>query len=157
MPQQAEEKDKPHHSCYEDIIKERTSLVLPKGQSYVKPKDAVKPPWAPKKNVDEGSRSPRTVGKSTVDKQAIQRTKNDLDFVNMIIKKKQDEDKEAERKKLYALVDADDEGPPDQSANFQAIKKPKIFADEQFKQNIALMMLQAKEIQDSIDREKVKK
>jgi hypothetical protein len=58
----------------------------------------------------------------------------------MIIKKKQDEDKEAERKKMYALGDPETEGAADAGANFQAIKKPKIFADEQFKYNINQMM-----------------
>lgn len=155
-PETAEKKKLPP-SCYEEIIKERTQLVLPKGQSYIKPKDAVKPPWVPKERTDEHSWSPRTIEKSTVDNQVIQRTKHDLEFVNMIIKKKQDEDKEAERKKLYALADPETESTPDPAANFQAIKKPKIFADEQFKQNIAQMMQQAKDIQGQIEKERLKK
>ena len=54
-------------------------------------------------------------------------------LVEVIIKKKQDHDKEAERKKLYALADPETEPAADASANFQAITKPKLFADEQFK------------------------
>ena len=133
----AQEKKKSLHSCYEDIIKERSKLVLPKSQSFIKPKEATKPPWVPKERADEQSWSPRNVEKSAVDNQAIQRAKNDFKFVNQIIKKKQDQDKEAERKKLYALSDPETEPAADASANFQAIKKPKIFADEQFKQNIS--------------------
>ena len=66
----------------------------------------------------------------------------------MIIKKKEDEDKEAERKKLYALADPETEAPPDPTANYQAIKKPQLFADERFKENIAQMMQQAKDIEE---------
>lgn len=145
------------HSCYEDIIKERSQLVVPKSKSFIKPKDATKPPWVPKERADEASWSPRNVEKSAVDNQAIQRAKHDLQFVNQIIKKKQDQDKEAERKRLYALSDPETEPAADSSANFQAIKKPKIFADEQFRKNISQMMRQAKEIQEEVEKEQQKK
>ena len=111
----------------------------------------------PKERADEASWSPRNVEKSAVDNQAIQRAKHDLQFVNQIIKKKQDQDKEAERKRLYALSDPETEPAADSSANFQAIKKPKIFADEQFRKNISQMMRQAKEIQEEVEKEQQKK
>lgn len=51
---------------------------------------------------------------------------------------------------MYALDDDEEamQALLDDASNFQAIKKPKIFADEQFKYNIACMMKQSKDIQD---------
>lgn len=58
---------------------------------------------------------------------------------------------------MYAVADPETEPGSDAAANFQAIEKPKIFADEQFVQNIAQMMQQAKEIQDQVEKERLKK
>jgi len=55
-------------SCYDKLINERASQVVPKNISYKKPKEAQKPPWMPKKIKDEEAWSPRAIEKSAVDK-----------------------------------------------------------------------------------------
>lgn len=74
------------------------------------------------------------------------RTKHDLDYVNRIVQKKADEEKEKERQKMFAMPTDDDQAGGN-SKWTEEIKKPKIFADDVFKDNIKMMIKQSKALQ----------
>ena len=79
--------------------------------------------------------------------QQIQTTKAQLQSVNTTVKKSENLEKEAERKKVYALAQCEGDNALEQdlkASHIQCIKEAKLFADEQYHSNMRDMVHKAK-------------
>ena len=123
---------------------------MPKNISFRKPDDS--PDVTPLNEEELLRQHQKKLEKSNVDA-LISKTKGELVGIQKVLMAQQNDEREAERRKMFSTV----QPPTDAASKIQAIKKASIFAGAEYKKNIQRMMEQSEEIKFKLEKEEKEK